>query len=396
VLDHTSQKQLIFPLLAVLNENGPMKARDAADAVAERIGLEPEQRNVRIPNGRSSINAFDRDVRWAEQKARARDLTTRSDDGNWHLTRQAQDTLTPATPGIIVTIYESDRGIVLWSEVEAVEGLIEPKSISLLLTSPPYDIQTAKQYGGRRGREYEEWLVERAAAWKTLLAEDGSIMLNLGDTWLPNTPALSLYQERILIRLVDELGYSLNQRLAWHNPAKLPAPAAFVTVKRIRVTPALENIYWLSLSPERSYANNANVLRPYSEAMKRTLAAGQTNVGERPSGYTMNEKSFAIDNGGSIPHNLISASNTRSNDPYSAACREQNLPIHPARFPEELARFCIGLTTERDDIVWDPFGGSLTTFATAIAMGRRAISNDRIREYLHGGLARLDTAPTLF
>lgn len=47
-------------------------------------------------------------------------------------------------------------------------------------------------------------------------------------------------------RSVDELGYSLLQQLYWHNPAKVPAPAQRATVRRVRVTPAVEQIYWLS------------------------------------------------------------------------------------------------------------------------------------------------------
>ncbi len=88
--------------------------------------------------------------------------------------------------------------------------------------SPPYDLRTAKDYGGRRGRDYEHWLVARAAAWRELLSETGSVMLNLGDAWIPGRPAQSLYQERVLLRLIDELGYSLLQRLYWHNPLSSP------------------------------------------------------------------------------------------------------------------------------------------------------------------------------
>ncbi len=49
---------------------------------------------------------------------------------------------------------------------------------------------------------------------------------------IPGAPAQSLYQGRVLLRLIDQLGYSLLQRLYWHNPAKLPAPAAWVTGAR--------------------------------------------------------------------------------------------------------------------------------------------------------------------
>jgi DNA modification methylase len=386
-----SQSQLALPLLAVLGEQGPLRATHVADAIAERVGLDADERARTVIVGENKrVNAWDRTIRWVQQRTRLRGLTERDEDGRWALTAKAKNGLTPAAPGVVVTVFETDEGIALWGEAEAVEGLLEPKSIALVLVSPPYDLNTAKEYGGRRGREYEDWLVARAAAWRSLLSESGSLMLNLGDAWIPGQPAQSLYQESVLLRLVNELGYSLLQRLYWRNPAKLPSPAEWVTVRRVRVTPAIEQIYWLSAGdPHKAKANNRNVLRPYSARMRQTLRRGGTNTGRRPSGHEMTQSSFQMDCGGSIPHNIIDASNTSSNDDYARYCRERDLPIHPARFPRELARFCIGLATDPGDTVFDPCGGSLTTMATAIEMGRYAISNDIHREYVLGGRGRL-------
>jgi len=389
-----SQDQLALPLLAILEEAGPTRCRDVADALAERVGVDPtDRRRMVVVGGKKRVNAWDRTVRWAQQKTRLRGLTESGSDGRWRLTPKAKNGLTPAAPGVVVTVFETERGMALWGEAEAVEGLLEPRSIDLVLVSPPYDLATAKDYGGKRGRDYEDWLVARAAAWRSLLTHSGSVMLNLGDAWIPGQPAQSLYQESVLLRLVKELGYSLLQRLYWHNPAKLPAPAEWVTVRRVRVTPAVEQIYWLSAGdPHDAKGNNANVLRPYSESMRRALRRGGTNVGRRPSGYEMTEGSFQNDLGGSIPHNVITASNTVSNDGYSQYCRDNGLPIHPARFPRALAQFCIGLATDAGDVVYDPCGGSLTTLAVATEMERFAIAGDLHREYVLGGRGRLAAA----
>jgi hypothetical protein len=392
-----AQSDLALPLLAVLDENGPLRGKLAADAIAERIGLDASARNEKIQVGPNRINAFDRDVRFAQLRAKLRGLTLRDDDGRWTLTQRGKNGLSPAAAGVVITVYESTHGVALWAQAEAVEGGaanphgIAPGSIDLVLTSPPYDIETSKQYGGLRGRAYEDWLVARVDAWKTMIADTGSIMLNLGDAWMPGTPSMSLYQERVLLRLVDELGLHLAERLYWHNPAKLPTPASYVTVRRVRVTPAVEQIYWLAKDPDRCHGNNRNVLRPYSESMLYALSRGGTNAGQRPSGYAMSEGAFAVDNGGSIAHNIVTASNTVSNDAYSDACRANGLPIHPARFPKDLARFCVGLATEEGDTVFDPFGGSLTTMAVAMEMGRRAISTEMHLEYAQGGIARFDS-----
>jgi Mrr N-terminal domain len=163
-----SQNQLTLPLLAVL-EHGPLHATAAADALAQRIGLDPAERARTVLASTKPVNAWDRTVRWVQQKTRLSGLTERDDAGRWQLTPAARNALTPATPGIVVTVFETHTGVALRGEAEAVEGLFEPGSIDFVLVSPPYDLATAKRYGGRRGSAYEDWLIARPASWRSLL-----------------------------------------------------------------------------------------------------------------------------------------------------------------------------------------------------------------------------------
>ena len=61
-------------------------------------------------------------------------------------------------------------------------------------------------------------------------------------------PIRSLYHFRLLLALCDELGFDLCQKFFWYNPAKMPAPAEWVNVRRIRVKDSVEYIFWLSAS----------------------------------------------------------------------------------------------------------------------------------------------------
>jgi site-specific DNA-methyltransferase (cytosine-N4-specific) len=389
---------MVLPLLEVIEQaGGRVRAKRAADALAERLGLPVEERRATVrTTGGKAINGWDREVRWTHQQAKLRGLTASDEPGLWSLTEAAEDRLRNARPGIVVTVYESDRGMVLWATAEAVEARLEAESINLIVTSPPYLLSEGrrKEYAGPRTEgEYVEWLAERAAAWHRALAADGSLFLNLGDCWVPGTPTQSLYQERLLLRLVDDLGYHLAEKLYWENPAKLPAPAEWVTIRRVRVTPSVEPVLWLAKGPHPK-ADNRRVLRPYQEGTKRMIAAGGAGpggagAGRRPSGYEFAADGFARDNGGSIPHSLLSISNTASNDGYLRACRASGRRPHPARFPRQLAEFCINLTTEPGDVVYDPFAGSLTTAEAAQAAGRRWLASEASREYIEGGLARL-------
>jgi DNA modification methylase len=55
---------------------------------------------------------------------------------------------------------------------------------------------------------------------------------------------------------------------------------------------------------------------------------------------------------------------------------------HPAMFPVELPRRCIGLGCPVDGVVLDPFTGSSTTGVAALEMGREFIGIDSSESYL--------------
>ena len=254
------QSQLVLPLLSVIGEaGGSVRAKRAADQLAERIGLSAAERTLQVETtGGKRINAFDREVRWVHQLAKLRGLTCNDGPGRWALTDLAADKLRNARPGVVVTIFESERGMVLWTSAEAIEGHLDAGSINAIVTSPPYLLGRArrKEYQGPQAeREYVAWLADRAAAWYEALADDGSLFLNLGDCWIPGTPTQSLYVDRLLIKLVDDLGYHLAERLYWENPSKLPAPAEWVTIRRIRACSGSSMLMKLLVILRRSFTD---------------------------------------------------------------------------------------------------------------------------------------------
>jgi hypothetical protein len=60
--------------------------------------------------------------------------------------------------------------------------------------------------------------------------------------------AKSIYQYKLLVRLCES-GFYLAQEFYHYNPAKLPTPAQWVTVRRMRVKDAVNNVFWLTLDP---------------------------------------------------------------------------------------------------------------------------------------------------
>ena len=107
----------------------------------------------------------------------------------------------------------------------------------------------------------------------------------------------------------------------------------------------------------------------------------------------MNSESFKKDNGGAIPPNVLSFSNTRAYDSYQDYCREHDITPHPARMPAGLAEFFIEFLTDPGDIVLDPFAGSNLTGGVAERLGRRWVAVEPIEEYIDGSRGRFEALP---
>ncbi|WP_198137434.1 DNA-methyltransferase [Roseibium aggregatum] len=219
------------------------------------------------------------------------------------------------------------------------------------------------------------------------LKDDGSLVIDLGGAWKPGLPVRSLYHFKLLIMLCEEYGFHLAQEFYWWNPSKLPTPAEWVNVRRIRVKDGINTVWWLSKTPWPR-ATNRRVLQPYSDSMRHLLNNGyQAKL--RPSGHDISEK-FAIDNGASIPPNLIALPNTESNSSYMRYCKEKGITAHPARFPAALPEYFIRMVTDPGDVVLDPFGGSCITGEVSERLERNWICAELREGYLEGARGRFE------
>ena len=238
-----------------------------------------------------------------------------------------------------------------------------------------------KIYGNVDGNQYCDWIKPFIKQFKRIIKPSGSIVIDIGGAWNKGLPTKSIYQYKLLIMMVEELGLHLIHDYYWWSPSKLPTPAEWVTIRRIRVKDAVNNIFWLAKTPFPK-ASNKRVLSPYSETMKRLLTNGYEPK-KRPSGHNISNK-FQTDNKGSIPPNLLAVANTSSNDPYVEYCKENKIKIHDARFPHLIPEYFIRLTTNENDIVIDPFCGSGVTGKVANDLKRKWICIDLEKDYCEG------------
>jgi site-specific DNA-methyltransferase (cytosine-N4-specific) len=258
-------------------------------------------------------------------------------------------------------------------------------SVNLILTSPPFALTRKKEYGNQSADDYVEWFLRFVPDLKRLLTRDGSLVIDLGGAYLPGHPIRSIYQFDLLVRMCKEFGFFLAQEFYHYNPARLPAPAEWVNVRRVRVKDSVNVVWWLSKT-ENPKANNKAVLRPYSKSMVGLLKNGY-RAKLRPSGHDISSN-FNVDHGGAIPPNLLEIANTESNSLYLRLCRQAGLKPHPARFPRDFADFFIKFLTEPGDVVLDPFAGSNTTGWAAELLRRQWIAFELREDYLEASKFR--------
>lgn len=307
--------------------------------------------------------------------------------------------------------FETENGCTLHGESLSV--LKDPKfinkyknKIQLILTSPPFPLIKKKKYGNLNGNEYVDWIKSYAKPFFNLLKKDGSLVIEIGNTWNKDEPTMSTSPTEALLELKKEGAFHLCQEFICNNPARLPGPAEWVTKKRIRVKDSYTRVWWLSKT-ERPKSDNRKVLLEYSDSMKKLIKNKKYNSGLRPSEHDIGETSFLKKNKGSIPSNFLnydtfsrllneggesalSISNTFSKNQkaYQEYCVKNGLKFHPARMPEGMVRYFVQFLTDEKDLVLDPFGGSNTTGAICEIMNRKWLSIEIDDEYIEGSKGR--------
>lgn len=300
--------------------------------------------------------------------------------------------------GTIELVYETKRGRAYRGDSRKLMGSeeIEAGTVDLIVGSPPYALTHEKDYPNEAAEDYVNWFASFIEGFERVLSDEGSLVVDIGGSYLPGRPERSTYHFELACRLAQEL--DLCQEFYWFNPAKLPSPAEWVNVRRSRVKDSVNLLLWYAKDASNTKADNRRVLKMYSDSMENLLKNGY-QTGLRPSNHDIGD-GFLEDQGGAIPPNLlgfagsdeneelegspfellfpnlIAFSNTASNTRYLRKCREYGIKPHSARYPVTVPAFFIQFLTEDEDTVFDPFAGSNATGEAAERLQRNWISCD--------------------
>jgi len=291
------------------------------------------------------------------------------------------------------------RDTILFGDCRRTLHAFLPKSARMCVTSPPY--YGLRDYGGEQyqlGQEqtpekFIENLVNVFKEVKNVLTDDGTLWVNLGDSYynyrpgkgqtypkqsvsktnqdLPESSAkrgtkLEGLKEKDLIGIpwmfafaMRADGWYLRQDIIWHKPNPMPESV------RDRCTKAHEYIFLFSKQKNYYYDNEA-IKEPAKDWGTRDRTQGKYhNPGTGLSPHTGLTKSYEKRNKRSVW--------SVTKKPYKGA--------HFATYPAELIEPCILAGSEQGDIVLDPFMGSGTTAAVAKSLGRNYIGCELHEEY---------------
>ncbi|MFB7919374.1 DNA-methyltransferase [Streptomyces sp. NPDC056061] len=260
--------------------------------------------------------------------------------------------------------YSDDRVQLLTGDaLEKISGLAAG-SVQTIVTSPPYfglrDYGHPGQYG--QERTLADYVIRLTALFdeaRRVLADDGTLWLNLGDAYGPRKQLMGV-PWRVAFALQDS-GWTLRNSIVWHKPNAMPSNV------KDRMGSRHENIFLFSKGSRYFFDLDA-VRVPYTGDRKLSRrvhkSANKANTARGVWGLDEAQASR-----GRNPGDVWSIS-TR---PYPAA--------HFATFPVDIPERCIKASSRLGDTVLDPCSGSGTTGMAALGLGRRYIGIDIRSEY---------------
>jgi DNA modification methylase len=259
---------------------------------------------------------------------------------------------------------------------------------------------------------YVQKMVDVFREVKRVLRNDGTLWLNLGDSYSGSGkgPAGNLGGDerhleekhtkiipeglkqkdlvgipwRVAFALQSD-GWYLRQDIIWHKPNPMPESVTD------RCTKAHEYIFLMAKS-QRYYYDAEAIREPVAPAtVERANYRWQRAQNGGGSKESMAGCDYANNDFGEMHVDLAGGRNRRSvwtvtTKPYSGA--------HFATFPKELIEPCVLAGCPKDGTILDPFGGSGTTAEVAIENGRNALLIELNPEYIELAKTRISNTQT--
>jgi adenine-specific DNA-methyltransferase len=257
--------------------------------------------------------------------------------------------------------FQPDADIVLYNgEVDTLLESVPDSTMSLIVTSPPYNL--GKAYESRVGiEEYLETQAQTISQLCRVLKEDGSICWQVGN-FVEDGEVYPL--DIFYYDIFKRNGLHLRNRIVWHFEHGLHASRRF--------SGRYEMLLWFTKSDD--YVFNLDSVRVPSKYPGKRHYKGP-NKG-KPSGNPLgkNPSDLWAVIAQEWEEGIWEIPNVKSNHPEKT--------IHPCQFPIELVERCVLAMTNEGDWVFDPYAGVGSSLIAAIKHNRRALGSEKDSDYV--------------
>lgn len=246
---------------------------------------------------------------------------------------------------------------------------MEPASVDVVVTSPPYNLNLAySRYDDRRAEDdYLEWMVRVATALRRVMKPDASFFLNISGS--PNQPWLPF---ELIVRLRPL--FVLQNHITWIKSITVP-----------RADGGCDSVGHFKPVAGRRFLHHNH------EHIFHLTLDGQVQLDRLAIGVPYKDKSNIARRGHA--RDLRCRGNTWF-IPYETVQSRAERFNHPGTFPVDLPRWCIRLHGRHPATVLDPFAGTGTTLVAAVLEGVAGIGIDIDPDYVAIARARLAALTT--
>ncbi len=261
----------------------------------------------------------------------------------------------------INTQFDSQERIVLYTgEVETFVDTLPDKSVSLIVTSPPYNL--GKSYEVRTSiEEYLETQTHLIDQLCRVVKDNGSICWQVGN-FVQDGEVFPL--DIFYYSIFKERGLHLRNRIIWYFGHGLHASKRF--------SGRYETLLWFTKSDDYVF-NLDNVRVPSKYPGKRHYkGAKRGQPSGNPKGKNPSDIWEILLN--DWEEGLWDIPNVKSNHPEKT--------IHPCQFPVELVERCVLALTHEDDWIFDPYAGVGSSLIAGLMHNRRVIGCEKEAEYV--------------
>lgn len=391
-------QQELFEDVMMAYSDGTKSNSDVYKVVSNKQNVNIDDHVEAVGKQKKPVNLFMRKIRWIQQSMKREGLIERLDYGQWRLSNEGKFRLTQINTNKHMVAASTELGVMIWARSEHVFNDVIDCNIDLCFTSPPY-LGIARSYGSHKNeQQYIDFILRILTPIRKRMIKGANLCLNLtNDAFIKGAYGKkSLYLEKLIIAISEELDMSLMDRVVWHANNKAPGPTQFTSIRRTSLLSKSEPLLVFCTSPQHSLADNRRVLTPYSQNMKKLIEQG----GEKQKRSTPDSKhgvcigNFANDNGGALLGNVLSIGTTcTEKNALLKEARRLRLAPNNATFPLALAKTIVQWLCPKGGLVVDPFGGYFTTGSACEQTGRQWISCEMHWDYIRVSLARFTQRP---